>query len=62
MNEIDAEIERRSERGKRLASRFADLPKGLSFTEFLLHPLIDDLNLDFVTASEMFDAYRKAAH
>lgn len=56
--EIDAEIERRSERAKRLAKRFNSLPKGMSFVEFLLHPEIDALELDFVTASEMYDAYQ----
>jgi len=57
---IDAEIDRRSERGRRLAVQYENLPKGLDFEQFLAHPDIDDLDLDFITASEMFDTYKKA--
>lgn len=56
---MHAVIEARSQRGKRLAKRFADLPKGLSFREFLLHPDVADLDLDFITAHQMFEAYKK---
>jgi hypothetical protein len=56
---MDAVIEARSERGKRLAKRFADIPKGLSFPEFLMQSDVADLDLDFITAHQMFEAYEK---
>jgi len=55
--DIDATIERRAQRGKRLANRFADLPRGLTWTEFLMRDEIADLELDFITARKMYDAY-----
>jgi hypothetical protein len=57
---IDAVIDARSERGKRLAKRFADLPKGMTWVEFCQRPEIADLDLDFITAHEMFKAYEES--
>lgn len=54
---MDAVLERRAERGKKLAKRFSDLPKGLTWKEFLLHPEIGALELDFITAHQMYEAY-----
>lgn len=57
LRSVDAEIDRRSARGKRLAGQFTKLPKGMNWNQFLVHPYIADLDLDFITACEMFDAY-----
>lgn len=46
------EIERRTNAGKELASRFPEL-KGVSFAEFLEKCPLD---LDFITANEMYEA------
>ena len=54
---VDGVIADRTARGKRLAQRFSDLPKGMSSMEFMGHPEVADLDLDFITASEMYDAY-----
>jgi hypothetical protein len=54
-------VDRRSARGKRLAKRFDDLPKGLTWVQFLQREEIADLCLDFITACEMFEAYQQQA-
>jgi hypothetical protein len=56
---IDGIIAEREQHGERLAQRYSDLPKGLTWVEFLLHREIADLDLDFITAHQMFAAYRK---
>lgn len=52
------EIDRRSERAKRLLVKM-ELPAGLDWEAFLSHEDIEDLDLDFITACEMFKAYEK---
>ena len=53
---VDAEIEKRTERGKVLA---AHIPKGIqTFMEFCSHPLID--GLDFITAHQAWEEYSSA--
>jgi len=51
-NIIKQEITERSKRGYLLASKFPEL-KGLSWEEFLLKLPVD---LDFITANQMFEA------
>ena len=53
-NLIDAEIERRTERGKRLAEKYPEL-KGKTFTEFA-DAMLQEMEIDFVTCCEMYDA------
>jgi hypothetical protein len=52
---IDDELKRRAENGKRLAKQFPEL-KGLAWAEFLVRLAEVQPDLDFVTASEMYDA------
>ena len=59
MESIDREIERRSNRGKRLAKLLRDIPKGMSYEKFLRHPDVEALELDFITSSQMYEAYRQ---
>lgn len=54
------EIARRGDRAQRLLARL-DLPAGMTYLEFLEHPDVADLDLDFVTASQMYDAYAGVA-
>jgi len=54
---VDAEIERRSQRGKKLAKRFSDFPAGLEYKDFVRKCFDEGLELDFITSCEMYDAY-----
>lgn len=53
-NMIDAELERRAAMGKRLAEKYPEL-KGKTFEEFA-DAMIREMNIDFVTCCEMYDA------
>ena len=52
-------IAERTQRGKKLAKRFSDFPKGLSYTDFLERCFDEGLSLDFITSSEMFNEYEE---
>jgi hypothetical protein len=56
---VKDEIKRRSIAGKRLAKRFSDLPKGLSYVEFLEALSKSGVNSDFITTCEAFDEYKR---
>ena len=56
---VDAEIQRRSQRGKKLAKRFSDFPAGLEYTDFAQKCFDKGLELDFITSCEMYDEYKR---
>jgi hypothetical protein len=56
---ISGIVKEREERGKRLARRYKDIPKDLSYEEFIEYPDISDLGLDFITSCEMYEEYKK---
>ena len=56
---IDAELERRTERGKRLAEKYSEL-KGLTFEQFA-DAMLQEMDIDFVTCCEIYDALNPEA-